>query len=173
MLLAPAPHTPLSPTEWANRARLMLDTCQLQDWGFSFDRAIRRLGSCQPAKKKITLSLHFVQHAPNEIIERTLRHEIAHALCWLHHKISGHGAQWRHYCTQLGIEGERATVKIQLPESKPRPVRFLLVHRDTGEVYRKYYARPRAKDLSRCYIPGKKEHTLGKLAFVPATGASG
>ena len=145
----------------------------LEGWSFDFDRAYRRLGCCRPAQRRITLSRHFValylEQNPAQI-HRTLLHELAHALAWVHHRSHGHGAVWKRYCAALGIPDERATTKcadFSPRPHRPRPPRFQLCHDVTGEVFCTYTRRPKrsARQLRRCYIPGRKEETLGHLVL--------
>lgn len=144
----------------------------LADWSFGFDRAVRRLGCCRLQEKRITLSRHFVAaylaRGDSAQIHRTLRHELAHALAWTHHRRHGHGAVWKRYCAALGIPDERATTKCAdfAPErTTPRRIVAVLCHDVTGEVFKEYTRRPRhrAAYYRRCYIPGRKEETLGHL----------
>ena len=102
-------------------------------------------------------------------MRRTLLHELAHALAWERRRSRGHGIVWRHYCAALGIPDERATTRCEdfAPARPPRPARYALVRDTTGEVYRTYVSRPRRHPsrLKHCYIPGKKEETLGHLVI--------
>ena len=145
----------------------------LADWSFGFDRAAPRLGCCRPAQKRITLSRHFVavylETDPAQI-RRTLLHELAHALAWVHRRSRGHGKVWQHYCAELGISGERATTRCA--DFSPRPyrpqtVKYVLCHAETGEVFCRYTRKPKrtARQLKHCYIPGRKEETLGHLVL--------
>ncbi len=157
---------------WAAEALACLG---LARWTFGWDRAIRRMGCCCPARRQISLSRYFaalyLREDPAEL-HRTLLHELAHALTWEFHRGRGHGDLWREYCARLGIPGERATHRVKdfAPPRLQRPVRYVLCHEQTGEVYRTYTARPlrTAAQLRRCYIPGRKAETLGHLCIRPA-----
>lgn len=149
----------------------------LGDWSFGFDRAVRRLGCCRMQEKRITLSRHFVAaylaRGDSAQIHRTLRHELAHALAWVHHRAHGHGAVWHRYCAALGIPEERAATKcadFAPADRKPRSVKWVLCHERTGEVFKEYTRAPRhrAAYYRRCYIPGRKAETLGQLVIRPA-----
>lgn len=161
--------------QWAAEALTRLG---LEGWAFRWDRAIRRMGCCRPARRQISLSRYFaelyLQENPAEV-RRTLLHELAHALVWEWHRVGGHGPLWQHCCALLGIPGERATKRVKdfAPSRPPRPVRYVLCHEETGEVYRTYTARPRRTQaqLRRCYIPGRRQETLGRLCIRPATDA--
>ena len=52
-----------------------------------------------------------------EEVERTLRHELAHILVFARYgtRRKPHGAEWRLFCTQLGIPDETATHSLALP----------------------------------------------------------
>ena len=126
----------------------------LAGWSYGTDRAIRRLGCCRAGQRRITLSRYFLEYylpRDAEVVRRTLLHELAHALAWERQRSPGHGSVWR--------SDDFA------PARPPRPMRYALVHDTTGEVFRRYATRPRrsAAQLRHCYIPGRREETLGHL----------
>ena len=142
----------------------------LTGWSYATDRATRRLGCCRVRQRRITLSRYFLAYyleRDAELVRRTVLHELAHALAWEHHRGRGHGWAWKRFCAELGIPDERATVRCEdfAPARLPRSPRYALVHDETGEVFRTYVKRPRrsAEQLRLCYIPGRKEETLGHL----------
>ncbi len=158
------------PEDGAIWATGCIEALGLVGWSYTTDRATRRLGCCRPGQKRISLSRHFVAYylgRDAELVRRTVLHELAHALAWERHRSRGHGRVWRRYCAELGIPGERATTQCEdfSPARSPRMPRYALVHDETGEVFRTYVSRPRrsAEQLRRCYIPGRKEETLGHL----------
>ncbi len=77
-------------------------------WTFRFDRAVRRFGSCRRnasgTVREITLSAALTRANDAATVERTLRHEIAHALAPMH---AGHGPLWRAACAVTGAPPER------------------------------------------------------------------
>ncbi len=160
------------PDEVAAYARACLKQLGLAGWTFHWDRAIRRMGCCWPARQHISLSRYYaaacLPGAP-ERLERTLLHELAHALAWQQQRQTGHGAAWKHWCAELGIAGERATSFVPdfTPPHLQRAPRYVLCHDETGEIFRSYRRRPRrsARFLKRCYIPGRQEETLGHLVL--------
>lgn len=160
------------PEDVAAYARACLDVCGLGDWQVVWDRAVRRLGCCKMSRRVISLSRHFAQYALErdpELMRRTVLHELAHALAWVHHRERGHGAAWRYFCAALGIPGEKWAC--HCPDYEPptarRSPKYALCHRDTNEIYRLYYRKPMltAQKLASCYIPGQKSATLGKLCL--------
>ncbi len=173
----PAPEQWESPESIAAYAQQCLSALNLPNWSFCYDRATRRLGCCRPASSNISLSRHLVAHyisrepAHNGIIWRTLLHEIAHALNWEHHRGHRHDRGWQQYCAALGIPGMRASVSCDdfapVPKRERKPL-YALVIKDSGELIRHYYSRPRrtAAKLRHCYIPGRKAETLGKLTII-------
>lgn len=164
-----------SPAEVEQYAADCLAQLHLHGWNFGWDKTSRRLGCCKMQQRRISLSRYYAEAYATrepEQLWRTLLHELAHALAWVHHSKTGHGPVWQRYCTALGIEGERASVR-GIEFTAPRPAaRFTLSHSETGEVYRTYTRRPRhsAASLRHCYIPGRKAETLGKLTIRPITG---
>ncbi|MGN0835960.1 MAG: SprT-like domain-containing protein [Akkermansia sp.] len=163
-----------SPEGVALYAQRCLEALELRGWQFAYDRAVRRLGCCRPAQRRISLSraftLHFLER-DEALIKRTLRHELAHALAWERRHSRGHGRVWQSYCAALGIPDERATTACEdfAPPAARRRVRYVLCHRLTGEVFRSYTRAPRrsAAAWSRCYIPHRRAETLGFLELRP------
>ncbi len=169
--LPPCPplNSPDFPAKWAEGCFAALG---LSGWSYGTDRATRRLGCCRLNKKQITLSRYFLEYyLPRnpELVRRTLLHELAHALAWERRRTQGHGKIWQYYCAALGIPDERASTRCEnfAPTVPPRPARYALVHDSTDEVFRTYTFRPRrtAEQLRQCYIPGRKEDTLGHLCL--------
>ena len=80
-------------------------------WAFQFDRAKRRLGSCQWKKdgtgKVITLSKHFSVLNGWSVMEDVARHEIAHALDYETRGRSDHGPAWRRWARLCGADPTR------------------------------------------------------------------
>ena len=162
-----------TPAEVESYAAACLRSLQLHGWSFGWDRAQHRLGCCHLRQRRITLSRYFVEtylERDRFQVWRTLLHELAHALAWERRRHTGHGAIWRTYCRKLGLEDEHATAKCDdfAPARLQHPPKFALVHADTGEVFATYRRAPRRTPAQwrRCYIPGRKDETLGKLKVV-------
>lgn len=155
-------------------ARACLAICGLCDWDVVWDSAVRRLGLCNCSKRLLSFSRFFVQSylvKNQETIRRTVLHELAHAITWVRYRERGHGAAWHSVCAELGIPDERSVCKCDefAPLHTNREPRYVLVHRETGEVYRHYYRHPKLSEYSlrSCYIPGQRAHTFGKLCLRP------
>ncbi len=87
--------------ELADARRLAHDLMQhhgVGDWGFAFDRAKRRLGSCRYAQRTLTLSGPLTRLNDEAVVRDTILHEIAHALT----PGAGHGPRWRAAASRLG-----------------------------------------------------------------------
>jgi predicted SprT family Zn-dependent metalloprotease len=82
--------------------RLMRDH-GLAGWGFRFDRARRRFGSCRSTERVITLSRPLVILNSADQVRDTILHEIAHALS----PGDGHGSVWRQKCREIGAAPRR------------------------------------------------------------------
>ncbi len=76
-------------------------------WTFGFDRARKRLGACRMARKQITLSRHLSRSLPDDEVEDTIRHEIAHAIDCERRGRSNHDATWKHIARACGARPER------------------------------------------------------------------
>lgn len=178
--LPPPLSAPATPDAVQDYALACMQATGLSAWQFGWDRAIRRLGCCRYRLRRITLSRHFVARFCVEhpqLICRTVLHEIAHALAFIHHKETGHGRFWKHYCALLGIPDEKSRCKCAdfAPQNRPAPTyRYALCHCETGEVFHRYQRRPRrsARKLRQTYILGRKAETLGKLCIVPVSSES-
>ncbi len=155
-------------------AESCLATVGLSDWSFGWDRAVKRLGCCHYTKRRITLSRYYVEvylEKDAEMVRRTILHELAHALAMVHHRAAGHGRVWKHFCCLLGLVGEKACCRCDdfAPAGyQPRRTRYVLCHRETGEVFHRYVSCPRLSvaRLARTYIRGRKDETLGKLVIL-------
>jgi predicted SprT family Zn-dependent metalloprotease len=98
---ARTPSGTLTPMELAAARRLALDLMRsngIPEWGFAFDRAKRRLGSCRYAQRTLTLSAPLTRLNPEHVVRDTVLHEIAHALT----PGAGHGPRWRSEARRLG-----------------------------------------------------------------------
>lgn len=99
-------------SEISDLAWSLLDQHQLtaQGWTFAWDRAKRRLGACNCAKKRITLSRPIFSIEENRHEARhTILHEIAHALAGTR---AGHGPKWKQIAVSIGARPQRcATVR--------------------------------------------------------------
>jgi len=136
-----------------------------QGWSFVWDtRAVRRYGQCRYHKKEIGITKKLANINTFEESQDVVLHEIAHALVGRGH---GHNEVWRNKCIEIGAKPEQ----YYQPEDRGGTVKqlkakYLLVNKDTGEVYKKYWRRPQNKDWSGRWIIGKKSSTLGKLEVI-------
>lgn len=116
------------------------------NWQFDFDTSVRRFGACHWNTRKITLSAKLTALNDLERVQRTLLHEIAHALAG--HR-AGHGPQWQSICKAIGGDGQRlysssdtATVTKSVTGTCPNCKRVLKRHRRSaiacGACCRKY-----------------------------------
>lgn len=83
-------------------------------------------GRADYGRKLITLNPRLVEHGAEEI-DRTFRHELAHLVAQhraRRRRIQPHGAEWRHACGDLGIDGETRCHSLPFPAQK-RARRFL------------------------------------------------
>lgn len=130
-----------------------------EGWSLGFDRAKQRLGQCNYARKRITLSSAYLA-APLRTaaeVENTLLHEMAHVLA----PGAGHGSEWRAAALAIGCDAKR-TAKVA-PFAAP----LWMLRCAPGCVAVPRYRRSKLDRRLRCASCG------GKLRFVPHGGASG
>jgi len=139
--------------ETATLARQLLDKHRLYHWHFTWNRRKRAYGLCSHGKREISLSVYLFATMTDERIRDCLLHEIAHALTPGHK----HDHVWRMKAVEIGADPS-TTHEMDNPEYKP-PYKWVIKYGD--EVVAGYYRKPK-RDMSTCYIPGRKE-TLGKL----------
>jgi predicted SprT family Zn-dependent metalloprotease len=89
----------------------------LHDWFFQFNARKRQLGLCYEGKKTIALSYHFCELNPPEVVEDTIRHQLAHALVGVK---AGHGPVWQAKARELGANPERTCSDCVMPRGKWR-----------------------------------------------------
>ena len=131
----------------------------LSDWTGGLDNARRRFGMCNFSKKHISLSRPLCELNDETEVRDTVLHEIAHALAWQRHgKNCGHDKRWKAICVEIGARPEACYDDGVVQPAAP----WVLVHRDTGEVFRTYLKFP-SRDWSGVWIRGRKAETFGKL----------
>ncbi len=95
------------------KSRKLMDLHGLEEWSFSFDRAVKRAGICYGKRQHISLSKALTEVRSEEEVTMTILHEIAHALVGVN---EGHGAVWRHMYISLGGNGRTAYVASEAVE---------------------------------------------------------
>lgn len=148
-------------------ARFEMYKWGLKDWDFRFNTRCKRiLGRCFFQKELIELSAHYVELNTEEEVLDTIRHEIAHALAYINDGDAGHGPKWKEWCLKTGASPERIATDVVMPERKWQcclVVKGVVVERLNWFAYRK-------SNISRRYMRGRKEETLGRLQWLPIEG---
>ena len=136
-----------------------------ENWVFVWDtRAVRRYGQCRYSKKEIGVTKALANINTIEESKDVVLHEIAHALTGPGH---GHNFVWKRMCRQVGARPERCyTSEHNGGTVKTTKGKYKLINKDTGEVYKYYYRRPRTKNWDGIWLRGKKRETEGKLQVV-------
>lgn len=133
-----------------------------EGWQLSFNHRRRALGLCHFKRRRIELSVPFLMAGSELSLQRTLSHEVAHAVAGRLHQDYAHGRHWRRIDIALGGSGQRCSDQAEIDEDKMAAgYRYQLVDSRTGRVIRGFYRKPR-RDYSRCYLPGDRG-SLGKL----------
>ena len=138
-----------------------------EGWSFVWDtRAVRRYGQCRYRQREIGVTKVLANLNTIEESKDVVLHEIAHALTGPGH---GHDWAWKQKCVLVGARPERCyKSEMQGGNVKTTKGKYKLINKDTGEVYRYYYRRPKTKDWSTRWMRGKKAQTFGKLQVVRA-----
>lgn len=147
-------------------------------WCFRFDRARRRLGSCQwrrgsRTRKWISISAVYVRllglsYRDDQgllLIEDVIRHEIAHAIDFEHRDRSDHGEPWKTICRRIGADPTRLYDVSALPSI---PGKYAAVCPSCGLRIAFYRAptRPRAcRECCNRYASGRYDDRF-RLAIV-------
>ena len=97
-------------------ARALMEEAGVGDWELGFDRARRRAGQTDHARRRLTLSRHLMLLYDEAQVRETILHEIAHARVGPQH---GHDAVWAAEATRLGATGRRL-VDAQAPRLRGR-----------------------------------------------------
>ncbi len=133
----------------------------LKNWKVSVDHAKRRAGSCRPLEKVITLSRHHVTHNSLEVVEDTIAHEIAHAVCYELYQDLSHGPRWKKLARTLGAE-PKARGKFNLP-SAPWVIVYWDCEKERLEKVAERFRRTKGIEY---YFVKNKPQTQGKLFYL-------
>lgn len=147
-------------------ARQLIRKHGLEGWTFSWDAAKTRFGACHFSSRRIQLSRPLVELNDHPTVRDVILHEIAHALAYRQHGARGHGRIWKMICVQIGARPERcySSRNVKTPLGK-----WILRHRESGEVFRTYHRCPERslERVEQMWIRGRKAATFGKLEIVP------
>lgn len=137
----------------------------LSDWTGGLDNSRRRFGLCSIGKKHISISKPLCELNSDDEVRDTILHEIAHALAWQRHNENcGHDKRWKAICVEIGARPVACFDHDVVQPAAP----WVLVHRETGEVFRSYYKRPK-RNWSDVWIRGRKTDTYGMLEIRAST----
>lgn len=102
-----------------NKARQLMDDNGLIRWRIDWNQSKKTFGQCFYKRELITLSCYLTKVGREEDVIDTIKHEIAHALCYLRYGVVGygHGKRWKEFCIMLGcrpVTKSRAKNVVQL-----------------------------------------------------------
>lgn len=103
---APPPRCSLAEADRMGRELLCRHTVSGElerGWEFGFDLAKVRAGVCRPAERRIEVSVSYCLRAGREAVEKTILHEIAHAIVGIGH---GHDEVWKRTAVRIGAGPE-------------------------------------------------------------------
>lgn len=149
-----------------------------EGWTVRFSNKRRVFGSCLD-NRVVELSRPFCEaylKADKSEVVGVILHELAHAMVLADGGYSNpadaksHGKLWKERCKALGIPNEKARHN---PKVRVNSLySWFLVNHETGEVFGRFFMKPK-KDYSRCWIPGRREETEGRLVVVSRIGVAG
>lgn len=118
----------------------------LPRWRFEWDHAKRRFGRCDYRKKVISLSRHLTTLNPQQLVEDTLRHEIAHALDAEHRGRTDHSIHWKRWALKCGAKPERcySDSEVRTPEAP------FYIHCPNCNDFRPRYRRMASRRIYTC-----------------------
>jgi predicted SprT family Zn-dependent metalloprotease len=93
-----------------NKVSILFEKLNLEyELGYSlkFSNTVRALGSCNWSKKIIKISQKYMELCSWDIIEDTIRHEIAHAIDAKRRGYSKHDYVWKKVCLEVGADPSR------------------------------------------------------------------
>ncbi len=153
----------MNPANALSELKKSIDHHGLTGWSAGLDTAVRRFGVCNLTKKHISLSRQLCELNSDEEVHDTILHEVAHALAYERYgENCGHDRRWKDICIEIGAKPERCCDSTVVQPDAP----WLLVHKESGEVFGSYYKKP-SRDWSRVWIRGRKGETLGQLIIQP------
>lgn len=133
-----------------------------------FNGRRRCLGICKQQtvnrrKRVTTIELSgYIVRLPREDIIDTIRHELAHAVAG---PKEGHGRLWKEAAVRLGARPHRCAREGMMREGD---YKWYFVEPASREIVQRFLTRPRCTDMSRVYIKGRKQETIGKLVLMSA-----
>lgn len=136
--------TTMTPHEAKRLTEELLRTHGLDGWHVHFDNARRRAGACSYGRRQIRLSLPLMAQRPYDATQKTITHEIAHALCPGHN----HDHVWAAKHRELGGDGQRCFEHVD--ETAP-----WVGTCEHGKKFMKY-RRPKRLEGWRCRCPQGK-----------------
>lgn len=128
-------------------------------WKFSWHNSVRTFGRCHYGFKEISLSTQLVAMNDAERVERTVLHEIAHALAG---KKAGHGYKWRAICVRLGGDGIRNWSD---ENTNPVPPKYIGTC-PAGHTSRRYRKPRSIQSCGKCSPVFSREHLIKWRAVV-------
>ena len=128
-------------------------------WKFGWHKSVRTFGRCHYGFKEITLSEQLVQMNDAERVERTVLHEIAHAIAG---KKAGHGSKWRAVCIKLGGNGIRCWSD---DDTNPVPPKYIGTC-PAGHKSRRYRKPRGQQSCGKCCPTFNRDHLIKWAAVV-------
>jgi predicted SprT family Zn-dependent metalloprotease len=155
-------------------------------WSFKFCNRKRQMGYCSYKDSSIYVSIYHVEHDNKETVIGTIRHEIAHALHYFAYldanrasdfsaryytgrkwvqKVPPHGAEWKKFAIMVGASPSATCKTSTMSVNVQKRWRMVIVNQSVVEETPNRCDRF-LKNLSKRYLRGQKQKTLGNLFLV-------
>lgn len=118
-------------------------------WTFTWSNTKRRFGDCNYKTKTIRVSkfiLDTISDSHSHEMLDTVRHEVAHALAFIHNKARGHCGMWRYWAIKVGANPQAsATAKKKNPLDG---VKYAIVDTTSNNrIIKTYFRKPSSKRI--------------------------
>lgn len=141
-----------------NLARKLMREWLDNSWTFVWTDARGRLGDCNHGRRRIRLSTVWVRLNAQDVIENTIRHEIAHALS---DPKAGHGAEWKRNARLVGAAPVRCANQTDMELTKPT-TKWEATCGGCGTTYGRHRLKPGVNGRRAC-TPCCDKHNKGKF----------
>jgi hypothetical protein len=159
----------------------------MKGWKFKIDNATSRHGCCDYKALTLSVSSNRITYDSKEDVVNTIRHEIAHALHYEEYNAAGliydffrrnhngrrivrpHGREWKTIARRVGVSDPKSASAGNARKERVMNWRMVIVHANKTVEDGNHGCTRFLKHMSRRYMTGRKNSTIGKLFLVNGT----